>query len=140
MDENISLGSEHQLMPDEQKSEVVTQPPFETKDSDEDIPYYIEHADELAEDERISAARNSNNQESSLDTVTDMSSSEYFKAQADQPVIDNSNGLPLWEKDLADDDDFFRYMQEDEKLKAYQMEMRDTSSTSGITKTVAVDV
>lgn len=121
MDENISLGSEHQLMPDEQKSEVVTQPPFETKDSDEDIPYYIEHADELAEDERISAARNSNNQESSLDTVTDMSSSDYFKAQNDQPVIDNSRDLSLREKDLA----------EDEKLKTYQMEVRDTSTTSG---------
>ena len=78
------------------------------------------------------AVQSTNNQDSSLDTVTDTSSFDYFKAQGDQPVIDNSSGLPLWEKDLAEDADFYRYMQEDEKSKTYQMEMRDTSSTSGV--------
>ncbi len=78
------------------------------------------------------AVQSTNNQDSSLDTVTDTSSFDYFKAQGDQPVIDNSSGLPLWEKDLAEDADFYRYMQEDEKLKTYQMEISDTSTTSGV--------
>lgn len=75
------------------------------------------------ENERIGADQSTDTQDSSLETVTDTSSSDYFKEQADQPVLDNSSGLPLWEKDLAEND---------EKLKSYQMEMRDTSSTSGV--------
>ena len=47
----------------------------------------------------------SDTQESSPDTATDTSYSNYFKAQADQPVLDNSSSLPFLEKDLAEADE-----------------------------------
>ena len=91
-----------------------------------------------ANDGHIETAQSTDNQESALDTVTDTSSADYVKAKGDQPVLDSSSGLPLWEKDLAEEDDFFRYMQEDEKLKTYQMDMSDTSTTSGIAVVPAI--
>ena len=81
------------------------------------------------ETERIGSAQISNTQEISLDTSTDNSSSDYFKAQNDQPVIENSSGLTLREKDLAD---------YDATLKTYQMEMSDTSTTSVVTVVPAI--